>query len=643
VSEEKQSMSDTGEKIQEYKFEAEVSQVLSLVINSLYSNKEIFLRELVSNAADAIDKVRFRAISEKDLLGDDTDFRIRVSADADARTVTIDDNGVGMTREELVENLGTIAHSGSRAFLEQLKAMQDAAESGQDVSLIGQFGVGFYSSFLIADEVEVITRAAGSDEAWCWKSNASDGYTIEPADRAGRGTSVVLHLKEDQDEYLNRWRLKTLINRYADYVSHSIELPSEEDEDGSSEWEQVNAASALWRRSTEDISDEQYAEFYKHLTHDWQAPLRHTHFKLEGMQQFTGLLFLPSQPPFDMYTPETEHGIRLYVKRVFIMEDCKELLPRWLRFIRGVVDSDDLPLNVSRETLQDSRAVRVIEKQVIKKTFAMLEEMAEDAPEDYEKFWEMFGRVLKEGLHYAPTHKAKLAKLMRYESSTQEGLTSLADYVERMPEGQNAIYYALAPSRALLESSPHLEVLKKKGYEILYMTDGVDEWAMQSLNEFDEKPMISALSENLDLGDDEESEEKEARAKEFASLTERFSSVLDNRVKEVRVSERLEDSPVCLVIPEGGMHAHIERLLRAQDQDVPATRRILEVNPNHSLIKHLHELETRDSEKERVADWIELLYDQALVAEGSPVENPGQFAKRLTTLMEKAAFSSLMK
>ena len=634
-------MSDT-DKVQEYKFEAEVSQVLSLVINSLYSNKEIFLRELVSNAADAIDKVRFRAIAEKELLGGDTDFRIRVSADEDARTITIDDNGVGMTREELVENLGTIAHSGSRAFIDQLKSMQDAAESGQDVSLIGQFGVGFYSSFLIADEVEVITRAAGADEAWCWKSNAGDGYTIEAADRAGRGTSVILHLKEDQDEYLNRWRLKTLINRYADYVSHSIELPTES-EDGEVEWEQVNAASALWRRPVDDISDEQYAEFYKHLTHDWQAPLRHTHFRLEGMQQFTGLLFLPGQPPFDMYTPETEHGIRLYVKRVFIMEDCKELLPRWLRFMRGVVDSDDLPLNVSREMLQDSRAVRVIEKQVIKKTFAMLEEMAKDAPEDYEKFWEMFGRVLKEGLHYAPNHKDKLAALMRYESSTQEGLTSLAEYVDRMPEEQNAIYYALAPSRALLDSSPHLEVLKKKGFEILYMTDGVDEWAMQSLDEFGGKKMISALSENLELGDDEESEEKEAKAKEFASLTERFTQVLDSRVQEVRVSERLEDSPVCLVIPEGGMHAHIERLLRAQDQDVPATRRILEVNPNHNLIKHLHELQSRDNEAERVSDWIELLYDQALVAEGSPVENPGQFAKRLTTLMEKAAFSSLMK
>lgn len=637
-------MSDTQQE--SYQFEAEVSQVLSLVINSLYSNKEIFLRELVSNAADAIDKVRFRAISEKELLGDDTSFRIRITPDEEAGTLTIDDNGVGMTREELVENLGTIAHSGSRAFLDQIKAAQQA-EQTDGVSLIGQFGVGFYSSFLVADRVEVITRAAGSEDAWRWESDASSGYTIEPAEREQRGTSIVLHLKEDKKDYLNSWQLRTLVNRYADYVSHSIELPaqsSEEDDDAAVEYEQVNTASALWRRPSDDITQEQYAEFYKHLTHDWQAPLRHMHFKMEGMQQFTGLLFVPSQPPFDMYMPEADHGVRLYVKRVFIMEDCKEILPRWLRFVRGVVDSDDLPLNVSRETLQDSRAVRVIEKQVIKKTLSMLEEMAKDSPEDYDKFWEMFGRVLKEGLHYAPEQSKKLAKLMRYASSNQEGITSLAAYVERMPEGQQDIYYALGASRTLLESSPHLEVLKKKGYEILYMTDGVDEWAMQGLTEFEDKKLVSALSANLDLGDDEEGEEaREAQAKAFANLTQRFGEVLDERVQEVRISERLDDSPVCLVVPEGGMHAHIERMMRAQDQDVPVTKRILEVNPDHKLIKHLHDLQDRQEQGERVSEWIELLYDQALVAEGSPVDDPGRFARRITGLLEKAAFGSLME
>lgn len=629
----------------EYKFEAEVNQVLSLVINSLYSNKEIFLRELISNASDAIDKARFRAISEKDLLGDDTEFRIRISADEEAKTVTIDDNGVGMTKEELVENLGTIAHSGSRAFIEQLQAAA-AAEEGSDVSLIGQFGVGFYSSFLVADRVEVITRAAGADQAWHWASEAKDGYTIEESDREGRGTSIVLHLKEDQQEYLRSWRIKNLVQRYADYVSHRIEMPAEGgegEEDAAEEFSQINTASALWRRSASEITDEQYDEFYKHLTHDWETPLTRSHFRIEGMQQFTGLLFVPGQAPFDMFTPEGKHGVRLYVKRVFIMEDCKELLPQWLRFIKGVVDSDDLPLNVSRELLQDSRLVRTIEKQVVKKAIAMLEKLAKDSSEDYLKFWDMFGRVLKEGLHFAPEHSKKLAGLVRYKSSTQEGWTSLAEYIERMPEGQQDIYYAMGPSLSLLENSPHLEGLKKRGYEVLYMTDGIDEWAMQNLSEFDEKKLVSALSENLDLGDSEEDEEsKKAREEEFQGLTQRFSTVLDERVQEVRLSERLADSPVCLVIPEGGMHAHIERMLRANDQDVPKTKRILEVNPEHQLIKHLHELNTREDSGQNVGEWIELLYDQALIAEGSPVEDPASFAKRVTTLMEKAAFSQMM-
>ncbi len=626
----------------EYKFEAEVSQVLSLVINSLYSNKEIFLRELVSNASDAIDKARFRAISEKDLLGDDTSFRIRILPDEENKTLTIEDNGVGMTRDELVENLGTIAHSGSRTFVEQLKA---AAEADADVDLIGQFGVGFYSAFLIADRVEVITRAAGSEQAHRWTSDASDGYTIEETTREQRGTSVVLHLKEDQEKFLKSWTLRELVSRYADYVSHPIELPvteTSEGEDGEdpveiTSFEQINKASALWRRSESEITDEQYNDFYKHLTHDWQDPLARTHFRVEGTKLFTGLLFVPGQPPFDMFTPDAKHGIRLYVKRVFIMEDCKELLPQWLRFVRGVVDSDDLPLNVSRELLQDSRTVKTIEKQVVKKALAMLEKLAKDSEEDYIKFWEMFGRVLKEGLHFAPEHADKLGKLMRYHSSAGDDLTSLADYIARMPEGQEVIYYAQGPSRALLENSPHLEGLKKRDYEILYMTDGIDEWAMQSLKEFDGKRLVSALSEELDLGDEEQDEEaKKEQIEQMKTLTERFTTVLDSRVKEVRVSSRLEDSPVCLVVPEGGMNAHIERMLRAQDQDVPHTKRILEVNPDHKLIQSLKTLAEKDSETSHVSEWIELLYDQALIAEGSPLDNPALFAKRVTSLMENA-------
>lgn len=626
----------------EYKFEAEVSQVLSLVINSLYSNKEIFLRELVSNASDAIDKARFRAISEKDLLGEDTSFRIRVLPDEEAGTLTINDNGVGMTKEELIENLGTIAHSGSRAFVDQLKA---AANADTDVDLIGQFGVGFYSAFLVADKVEVITRAANSEQAYRWTSDAGDGYTIDDATLDHRGTSVVLHLKEEQLKYLQPWSIRELVSRYADYVSHAIEMPvqadapeeGEEDAPQETTYEQINKASALWRRSESEITDDQYNEFYKHLTHDWQDPLARAHFKVEGTQLFTGLLFVPGQPPFDMFTPDSKHGIRLYVKRVFIMEDCKELLPQWLRFVRGVVDSDDLPLNVSRELLQDSRTVKTIEKQVVKKALAMLEKFAKDSEEDYLKFWDMFGRVLKEGLHFAPEHAKKLGKLVRYQSSAGKEWTSLTDYVSRMPEDQTVIYYAQGPSLKLLESSPHLEGLKKRGFEILYMVDGIDEWAMQGLKEFDEKRLVSALSEDLELGDEEQDEEaKQEQIEDMKTLTERFTSVLDARVQEVRVSERLEDSPVCLVVPEGGMNAHIERMLRAQDQEVPHTKRILEVNPKHALIQSLKGLAEKDGDTSTVSEWIELLYDQALIAEGSPLDDPALFAKRVTSLMESA-------
>ncbi len=625
-----------------HKFEAEVSQVLSLVINSLYSNKEIFARELLSNASDALDKLRFEALQNPQLLADEPTLRVRVTPDEQAGTITIEDTGIGMTQAELIENLGTIAHSGSRAFLTRIKAAQDAAQRG-DLSLIGQFGVGFYSSFLIADRVEVISKAAGSDEAWRWVSDAQDTYTIEPATRDGRGTTLILHVKEDQREYLSSWRLRSLIERYADYVSHPIELPVEVDaEDGEAQvapaYEQVNRASALWQRSASELTDEQYADFYKHLTRDWQPPLTRAHFSIEGTQQFKGLLFVPSQPPFDMHDRDSRHGVRLYVKRVFIMEDCKELLPQWLRFVRGVVDSDDLPLNVSRELLQDSRVARTIEKQVTRKALGMLEELAKDRPEDYLNFWGMFGRVLKEGLHFSPEHADRLMKLVRFESSKVEGLTSLAEYVERMPEGQASIYYALGATRKLLEGSPNLEALKKRDYEVLYLTDAVDQWAVMGMNEFEGKKLVAAMTETLDLGDEQDEAQKQAleeKREGLKGLTDRFASVLTERIQEVRVSQRLVDAPVCLVTPEGGMASHIERMLRANDQDVPSTRRILEVNPDHPVIKHLDALQGRD--EARAKNWIELLYDQALIAEGSPVDDPSAFTRRVTDLLSEVA------
>jgi molecular chaperone HtpG len=624
-----------------HRFEAEVSQVLRLVINSLYSNKEIFLRELISNAADALDKVRFRALTEPGLLGEDTELRIRLSANPDAHTVTIEDNGIGMTDAELVKNLGTIAHSGTRAFLEAAKAAQSAG----DMNLIGQFGVGFYSAFLVADHVEVISRAAGQDQAWRWSSDANDSFTIEPAERAQRGTTIILHLKEDQREWEEEWRLRDLVTRYADFIHHVIEMPKpkpvEEVKEGAPiEWSQVNAASAIWQRSPSEVTEEQYQEAYRHISHDWEPALAHTHFTIEGTQQFKGLLFIPKRAPFDLFDPEAKRGVRLYVKRVFIMEDARELMPPWLRFVRGVIDSDDLPLNVSRELLQDSRLVKVIRKQAVKKVLTCLEDLAENRAEDYDKtFWPAFGRVLKEGLHYDPEHKERLAKLARFESSAVEGLTSLTAYISRMKEGQPAIYYALGASRALLETSPHLEALKKRGYEVLYLTDAIDQWAMQGLGDtFEDKKLVSATGEELELPEsDEEKQQKEANKAEFKGLVEAVKGVLDARVREVRISDRLADSPVCLVVPEGGLNAHIERMLRANGQNLPTMKRILEINPEHTLIKHLRGLFEREPGSEQAREWVEMLYDQALLTEGSPIDDPGAFARRMTRMMEAAA------
>lgn len=643
-------MADQETLTGEHAFEASVSEVLSLVINSLYSNDEIFLRELISNASDALDKARFRATTEEGLLGDDTELRVRLIPDPEANTLTIEDNGVGMTDAELVQNLGTIAHSGSRAFIAQLKEAAEAAADGAEPSLIGQFGVGFYSAFLVADRVDVVTRSVDSDRAWRWSSDGVSAYTIEEAERAGRGTAITLHLKEDAVGYAQTWRLRQLVERYSDYVEHRIEAPAPppapaDDEEAPEEapevvFEQINEGSALWRRSSDELDDEQYEAFYRHLTHDWQAPLGRTHFKMEGMQQFTGLIFVPGQAPFDLYDPEGDHGIKLYVRRVFIMEDCKELVPRWLRFVRGVIDSDDLPLNVSRELLQETRGARAIKKQVTRKVLAMLEEMASEAPEDYARFWGMYGRVLKEGLHADRTYAKQLAKLMRYASSTQEEETSLADYVERMPEGQPAIYYALGQSRKLLDGSPHLEALRKRGYEVLYMTDAIDEFAVIGIEEFADLKLVSVTGEDLDLDGEETEEEKaerEEKQKGLEGLTSRFTEVLSGRVREVRVSERLEESPVCLVIPEGGLSAHVERVLRANGQDVPGTKRILEVNPDHPLIGDLRELQEGGGAEEQVSEWIEMLYDQALLTEGSPIEDPASFARRVTSLLQGAA------
>jgi molecular chaperone HtpG len=627
-----------------HSFQAEINQLLNLVINSLYSHKEIFLRELVSNASDALDKLRFRTITEPELLGEQTALEIRIIPNAEAGTLTIEDTGIGMTHDELVKNLGTIAHSGSREFLELL------SQRGQkDVNLIGQFGVGFYSAYLVADRVEVVSRPAGQDtQAFRWVSEAKGTFTVEPAERATRGTAVTLHLKADQKEFLDEWRLRSLITQYSDYVGHPIQLqvkkPSEVIDASTGQpgtttsFETVNKASALWQRSKSDITDEQYQDFYKHLTHDFEPPLAWTHFRTDGNQQFTSLLFVPKRKPFDMDGTARRRGVRLFVKRVFIMDDCEELLPPWLRFVRGVVDSDDLPLNVSRELLQDSAVVRSIRKHVVKKTLDLLEKLSKDKPEDYLTLWKNFGAILKEGLASDNEQREKLGGLVRYESSHQDGLTSLADYVSRMKEGQQAIYYVFGESRKALEGSPHLEALRKRGYEVLYLTDPVDEWAAQGLREFNGKPLVSALQADLKLQEsDEEKKEKEQHAEGLKSLTERMKEVLKGAVSEVRVTHRLTDSPVCLVLPEGGSPAFLERLLREHGRDMPRARRILEVNPSHPIVEHLRKLHERDATSEKVTEWIELLHDQALLTEGSPLEDPNRFARRMTALLTQVA------
>jgi molecular chaperone HtpG len=623
------------------KFKAEVGQVLHLVINSLYSDKDIFLRELISNAADALDKLRFEALSKPELLPEGYEPRIRLIPDKVARTLTIWDNGIGMSAAALSKDLGTVAHSGTREFAEKLAA----AQQGSAATLIGQFGVGFYSGYLVADQVEVISRAAGTTEANRWSSDGKESFAVEPAERGSIGTSVVLHLKGEHEGYCDEWKLRDLVRRYSDFISHKIELSvTREGEDA--KLEVINQASALWTRPKSEISEEQYDELYKHLTHDWEKPLAHTHFQVEGTQMFTGLLFLPKRPPFDMMSPDAPSGVRLYVRRVFIMDECDALLPRWLRFVRGVIDSDDLPLNVSRELLQDSSLVRTIKKQVSRRVLDLLVDLAENKPDEYLVFFGKFGAVLKEGLHFDPSYKDKLQKLVRYESTRGEGLRSLAQYTEAMKEGQKAIYYAIGPSKALLEHSPQLEGLRSKGYEILLMTDGVDQWAVEGLGELEGKPFVNAMEEGLSLdgeapkSDENDGEESKPAVKdpgELGPLLERCKQILADSVGEVRLSDRLTDSPVCLVLPKGGLPAHIERLMRAHQADLPAQKRILELNPKHPLIARMQAEHARDASSTKLQEWVEMLYDQALLSEGSPLPDPVRFASRVAVLMQNVS------
>jgi molecular chaperone HtpG len=617
-------------------FQAEVKQLLQLMIHSLYSNKEIFLRELVSNASDACDKLRFEALNNIALYGDDSDLKIRVSFDKEARTITISDNGIGLSRDEAVEHLGTIAKSGTREFFSAL-----TGDQAKDAHLIGQFGVGFYSSFIIADKVTVISRRAGveANQAVCWESGGEGDYTVEMVEKAGRGTDVTLHLREGEDEFLSAWKLKSIIRKYSDHITLPIVMKKEEwnQEKGeqvvTDEDETVNQANALWVRSKSDITDEQYKEFYKHVAHDFEDPLAWTHARVEGKQEYTQLLYIPARAPFDLWDRNARHGIKLYVRRVFIMDDAEQLMPLYMRFVRGVVDSSDLPLNVSREILQQSKDIDGIRSGCTRKVLGMLEDLAENDKEKYAKFWEAFGAVLKEGVGEDFANKEKIAGLIRFASThndTPDQTVSLADYIGRMKEGQEKIYFVTADTFNAAKNSPHLEIFRKKGIEVLLLSDRVDEWVVGHLTEFDGKHLQSVAKGGLDLGkleDEAEKKEAEKAADEYKELLEKVKTSLGDRVKDVRVTYRLTDSPSCLVSDEHDPSGNLARLLKAAGQNAPATKPILEINPQHPAVMRLK------YEESRFDDWAALLFEQATLAEGGQLDDPAGFVKRINDLM----------
>lgn len=624
-------------------FQAEVKQLLQLMIHSLYSNKEIFLRELISNASDAADKLRFEAINNDALYGNDHELKIRVSFDKDARTITISDNGIGMSRDEVISHLGTIAKSGTKEFFSKLSGDQQ-----QDAALIGQFGVGFYSAFIVAEKVIVNTRRAGAfaSEGVRWESTGEGDYSIESIEKTGRGTDVILHLRAGEEELLSSWKLKSIIRKYSDHISLPIVMQKEEwDEEKKQtvlkdEFETVNQASALWARSKSDITEEQYKEFYKHVSHDFQDPLAHTHNRVEGRSEYTQLLYVPSHAPFDLWDRNKRAGIKLYVKRVFIMDDAEQLMPTYLRFIKGVIDSSDLPLNVSREILQESRDVKVIREGSTKRVLGMLEEMAnseEQAGKDkYATFWKEFGQVLKEGIGEDATNKDRIAKLLRFASTAGDSdaqTVSFEDYVKRMKEGQDKIYYVTAESYIAAKNSPHLEIFRKKGVEVLLLTDRVDEWMLSFLNDFDGKELVSVAKGGLDLGaleDEAEKKEHEEVEAGYKELVEKMKGALGDKAKDVRVTFRLTDSPACLVADENELSANLVRMLKAAGQNAPESKPILEINPNHPLVQRL---KYEDANGARFADWSHILFDQAMLAEGGSLTDPASFVKRLNEML----------
>jgi molecular chaperone HtpG len=638
------------------KFETEVQQLLDLVIHSLYSNRDIFLRELISNSSDAIDKVRFESNTSEAILEGNTDWKIKIIPDKGAGTITIRDNGIGMSILEVEENIGTIARSGTRSFMESLKgkSLQDNPE------LIGQFGVGFYSSFMVADRVTIITRKGGHDKAngCLWESTGDGSYTIEECEKEGRGTDVILHLKEDMQEYLDEWRIRSIVKKYSDYVQYPIVMDitrtetakgvdGKEIEGGGTiektTEETLNSMKAIWTRPKSEVTDEEYEEFFKHISHDFEKPLKTIHYSAEGVSEFKALLYIPAHKPYDLFMREHKHGVHLYVKRVFITDNCEAVLPDYLRFMKGVVDSSDLPLNVSREILQEDVQIKRIQKNLVGKVLSTLAEMKEKSAEDYLKFYREFGAVLKEGIHFDPASKEKLQELVLFESTkTDPGAhVSLKEYTERMPEGQKEIYFITGTSRKALEGSPHLEIFRSKGYEVLFMLDPVDEWVAQSLTEYDGRKLKAVDRGDVDLGTEEEKKEQEAKkeeqVKQYKELLEFIQETLKERVKEVRLSSRLTDSACCLVADEYGMNANMERILKAMNQEVPESKRVLELNPTHPIMQVMSRQFEQDKGNKKLLNYCELLFDQALLTEGSPIGDPLRFTRLVSELMVKAA------
>jgi molecular chaperone HtpG len=639
-------MSDTtansaGQK-QTHGFQAEVKQLLQLMIHSLYSNKEIFLRELVSNASDAADKLRFMALSDSSLYGDDGELRVRISLDKDARTLTINDNGVGMSEQDVISHLGTIAKSGTKEFFSQL-----SGDQSKDSNLIGQFGVGFYSAFIVADKVTVRTRKAGvaADEAIEWESAGEGDYSITPITKDSRGTEIILHLREGEDEFLSRWTVEKIVTKYSDHISIPVELwqeeqPESEGADGEKvaavpgHWQAVNKATALWTRDKSELTDEEYNEFYKHISHDWSEPLSWSHNKVEGNNNYTSLLYIPKKAPFDMWNRDAQHGLKLYVQRVFIMDDAEQFMPSYLRFIKGVLDSSDLPLNVSREILQDTKVTQSLRKGCTSRTLKMLEKLSKDS-DKYQAFWDEFGQVLKEGPAEDMANKEQIAALLRFASThTDDSVqnVSLADYISRMKEGQDEIYYIVADSFAAAKNSPHLEVLRKKGLEVLLLSDRIDEWLVQHLTEFNDKKLRSVAKGGLDLSklDDEETKKAQQETEQaFASVLERFKTALGSQVKDVKVSHRLTDSPACVVTDEHDMSTQMIKLMESAGQKVPEVKPIFEINAEHTLVKHIAD----QQDEARFKEWAEVLLDQALLAEKGNLKDPASFVNRLNKLL----------